>query len=86
MAKELFVRFQKNLYFVTEKDRGFDYLHIGCEGYKKEIMIVMNHIVEKVLCQFDDTYIKFLEEAHYDSDLHVSDIRSDLAYQKYLSK
>ena len=87
VVKELFVRYQKNLYFVTEKDReGFVHLHIGCEGNKKEIMIIMNHIVEKVLCQFDDTYIKFLEEDHYDSDLHVSDIRSDQAYQKYLTK
>lgn len=87
VAKELFVRYQKNLYFVTEKDReGFVHLHIGCEGNKKEIMIIMNHIVENVLGRFDDTYIKFLEGDYYNSDLHVSDIRSDQAYQKYLIK
>ena len=87
VVKEFFVRYQKNLYYVIEVDRdGFSHLHIGSEGARKEIMILMNFIVENVLGHFDDTYIKFLEEDNYQSDLHISDLRSDEAFQKYLQK
>jgi len=87
VAKELYIRYQKNLYFVTERDKeGFVHLHIGCEGNKKEIMILMNHIVENVLGHFDDSYIKILEDGNFESNLHIDDIRSNDAYKKYLTK
>ncbi|MFV0141483.1 hypothetical protein [Empedobacter falsenii] len=87
VVKELFVRYKKNMYFVVEKDsEGYSHIHIGSEGKKKEIMILMNHIIENVLARFDDMYIKFLEGGNYESDLHISDIVSNDAYKKYLSK
>lgn len=87
VVKELFIRYQKNMYFVIEIDNeGFTHLHIGSEGKKQEIKILMNHILENVLASFDDSYIKFLEEENYLSDLHISDIISHHAYKKYLEK